>query len=101
MNRLLIDEYRPKAVVFTGIDRDLTEAVARAYRLEYVGVKLHDDKQDGKRLVEHYRDNIRPWFFIRHPTGDRGLTKWNIAQTKAYIQSQLVGAGRASAYAPS
>src|SRR5208337_2764288 len=31
MNRLLIDEYQPKAVVFTGIERDLTEAVAHTY----------------------------------------------------------------------
>ena len=62
-NRILFEEYQPRAVFFTGIGND--ERVAAAFGLE----KIYTHHDDFDRLVEHYHDGHRHWFITQHWTG--------------------------------
>jgi len=68
MNRLLIGEYRPQSVIFTGLSH--WRRVANAFDLEHVRTV-----RDGRwRLVEHYQDGFRPWFITKHWSGSFGFS---------------------------
>jgi hypothetical protein len=82
MNKLLLDYYRPRAVIFIGIG-----CAKRAEpMLGLCHVKTYPQKT--ARLVEHYRDKCRPWFFIVHPTGARPSNDKK-CKIKRYIHSDL------------
>jgi hypothetical protein len=82
MNRILIDEYQPKMIILPGITSDTI--AANAFRLNHVRTY----RPSRKRLVEHYRDATRPWFFTRHWSGDIGLSNEEKIAMKEYIYEQ-------------
>lgn len=79
---LLLDEYRPKMVIFPGIQQ--AERVAWEFGLRFV----RRFPRDGTRLVEHYRDHDRNWFFTRHWTTRAGFSNAQKNAIKEYIQGQ-------------
>jgi len=85
MNQRLIQEYRPKSVIFVGLSH--SRKVADAFGLCHV----HTVKIDGKRLVEHYQDECRPWFFTKHWAGAYGFSNAQKQHIKEYIQPRLEG----------
>ena len=83
MNQELLEVYQPKAVIFVGLSN--SKKAAKAFGLEYV--RTH--RIDGTRVVEHYRDEHRPWFFTKHWTGSRGFTTPQRDGIKSYLQQHL------------
>jgi hypothetical protein len=84
MNRLLLEEYNPEMVIFTGIMQD--KDVSREFDLSYIRTYRHGEK----RLVEHYKDRRRPWFFTRHWSSDRGLSQAEKLLIKEYMQAHTL-----------
>jgi len=82
MNRSLLDAYKPKSVIFPGLGH--ASRVAREFGLSYI----YSLKIPGHRLVEHYEDDERPWFFTKHWTGSFGFSSAQRQQIKDYIQAQ-------------
>jgi hypothetical protein len=83
MNQLLIREYRPKSVIFVGLTH--SRKVAKAFGLCHVRTL----RIPGNRLVEHYKDEFRPWFFTKHWSAAWGFSKPQKQQIKEYIQQGL------------
>jgi hypothetical protein len=79
-NKALIETHKPSGVIFVGISG--CEKVAEAFGLETVDTV----KEDNSRLVVHYRDQYRPWFFTKHWTGSFGFSNAQKAAIKEYIQ---------------
>jgi hypothetical protein len=96
MNRILIEVYRPKAVIFTGTG--IAERVADKYCLHHVR-DIREDyvRKSGMRkgervniqIMKHYRDALCPWFFIRHPMAAFGVSKREQEDTRNYIHANL------------
>jgi hypothetical protein len=84
---LLLDEYRPKMVIFPGIQQ--AQRVAREFGLGFVRRFPHD----GTRLVEHYRDHDRncPWFFTRHWTTRAGFRTLKRTQSRNIFGEKVRG----------
>lgn len=80
-NRILISEYRPKSVIFTGIGS--SNRVAEVFGLQLVDTR----KSGGSRLVVHYRDEFRPWFFTKHWSGSFGFSNNQKLAIKNYIRA--------------
>jgi len=80
MNRLLIEEYRPKSVIGVGVT--LSRKIAAAFDLYHVNTLTCG----GSRLVEHYRDQLRPWFFTKHWAGAYGFTNNQKHEIREYIR---------------
>jgi hypothetical protein len=74
MNKDLIKVYEPKAVIFVGLSN--SERTASVFGLKHVDTLC----VSRSRVVEHYQDEHRPWFFTKHWTGSRGFT---LAQREA------------------
>jgi hypothetical protein len=89
MNRLLIAEYQPKAVIFVGISaRDI---VARKFGLVHVRT-IPDASKKTVRLVAIFRDTDSglPWIFTRHWTSKQTmLSNTQKEQIRNHIQLQL------------
>ena len=83
MNKRLIQEYRPKSVIFVGLTH--SRKVADAFGLCHV----HTVKIGRFRLVEHYKDESRPWFFTKHWSGAYGFSNAQKQYIKEYIQQSL------------
>ena len=83
MNKRLIQEYRPKSVIFVGLTH--SRKVADAFRLCHV----YTVKMGRYRLLEHYHDECRPWFFTKHWSGAYGFSKSQQQVIKEYIQQKL------------
>jgi len=83
MNRALLDAYKPKAVVFVGISN--AKKSAKTFGLHHVNAV----SAEGARVVEHYRDDSRPWFFTKHWTGSRKFTTLQREAVKSYLRQQL------------
>lgn len=83
MNRDLIRLYQPKAVIFVGLSN--SERAAIAFGLKHVDAHC----VSGTRVVEHYRDEHRPWFFTKHWTGSRGFTTAQREAIKVYLKENL------------
>jgi hypothetical protein len=82
-NELLLQEYRPKAVIFVGLGPAVR--LATFFALTHI-----DTLNDGThRLVEYYHDNNRPWFFTKHWTGAFGFSKVQMDAIKHYIDKNL------------
>lgn len=78
---LLIDHYKPKAVIVCGLH--LEKIVAQHYSLKLIGREM-----DGPhRLVVHYRDVKRPWFFTKHWTAGHGFSNAQLETIAKYVQS--------------
>lgn len=83
MNKDLIEVYRPKAVIFVGLSN--SERAAKAFGLQYVDTH----RVNGTRVVEHFRDAHRPWFFTKHWTGSRGFTMAQRNAITVYLEQNL------------
>jgi hypothetical protein len=83
MNKRLIQEYRPKAVIFVGLGD--SRKVADAFGLCHV----HTVNIGHFRLVEHYQDKYCPWFFTKHWSGAYGFSNTQKRYIKEYIQQRL------------
>jgi hypothetical protein len=79
MTRLLIEEYQPKAVIFAGLGP--SKKVADKFALAHVNTL----KSGSQRLVEHYSDGDRPWFFTKHWSGSFGFSNAQKESIKSYI----------------
>jgi hypothetical protein len=79
MTKLLIEEYQPKAVIFAGLGP--AKKVADKFAL----VHINTLKSGKDRLVEHYRDGSRPWFFTKHWSGSYGFSNAQKEAIKTYI----------------
>lgn len=84
MNRDLIELYQPKAVIFVGLSN--SEKAANAFGLKYVDTH----RVGGTRVLEHYRDARRPWFFTKHWTGSRGFTIAQRDAIRIYLEHNLI-----------
>ncbi|MGC2620120.1 MAG: hypothetical protein WA414_13835, partial [Acidobacteriaceae bacterium] len=83
MNKDLIEVYQPKAVIFVGLSN--SERAAKAFGLNYVATH----RVGITRVVEHFRDEHRPWFFTKHWTGSRGFTEEQRQAVRAYLERNL------------
>jgi len=79
LNRSLIDEYQPKSIIFPGVGK--TQVVAKKFGLRHVDTLC----DGGKRLVLHYRDESRPWYFTQHWTSAWGLSNTDKDDIRKYI----------------
>lgn len=85
MNRDLIEVYQPTAVIFVGLSN--SERAASAFGLKYIDTH----SVGGTRVIEHYRDAHRPWFFTKHWTGSRGFTTPQRDAIRIYLEQNLIG----------
>lgn len=85
--KLLIDCYKPEAVIFPGVT--FSENIAGEFNLDYIAGQR--DQNNGDRLVEHYIDAItqRPWFFTKHWSGSFGFSNSQKCEIKRYIDPHL------------
>jgi hypothetical protein len=79
LNRSLIEEYQPKSVIFVGLS-DVTR-VAEEFELRHV----YTLKMQNHRLVEHYQDASRAWYFTKHWSGSFGFSNDQKAAIREYI----------------
>jgi hypothetical protein len=80
MNRSLLDIYQPRFVIFVGLSD--SARVAGQF-----GLRLIDSvKEHRHRLVDHYEDSVRPWFFTKHWSGSFGFSQSQKDRIKDYIQ---------------
>jgi hypothetical protein len=82
LNQSLLDAYEPKFVIFVGLS--YSRRVAQEFGLRFVS----SVKEHRHRLVNHYEDERRPWFFTKHWSGSFGFSKRQKDQIKTYIQNQ-------------
>ena len=82
MNRSLLDAYEPKFVIFVGLSDSVRVALKFGLRL------VSSVKEHRHRLVDHYEDDQRPWFFTKHWSGSFGFSQSQKDQIKTYIQDQ-------------
>jgi hypothetical protein len=82
MNRSLLDCYEPKFVIFVGVSYSMR--VAQEFGLRFIDSL----KEHSHRLVDHYEDEHRPWFFTRHWSGSFGFSRAQKEQIRTYIQNQ-------------
>ena len=93
MNRILIEEYQPKAVIFVGIGE--VQRIAGTFSLERKGalIKTYKSKKSGEEYevtpVKNYRDACRPWFFTGHWTASFGMSKCQREDLRGYIHEHL------------
>jgi hypothetical protein len=80
MNRSLLDIYQPKFVIFVGLSD--SARVAEQFGLRLVA----SVKENSHRLVDHYEDSARPWFFTKHWSGSFGFSQSQKDRIKGYIQ---------------
>jgi len=85
LNRLLLKEYMPEAVLFAGLSH--ADRVAAEFDLQHVGTLRDAGKRD--RLIEHYCDQERPWFFTKHWSASYGFSKVQKINTRNYIHEHL------------
>src|SRR5208282_1772392 len=83
--KILLDEYQPKMVIFPGLGQ--AERAAKVFGLGYVRAF----SRGGTRLVEHYRDRDRPWFFTRHWSGAFGFSNDQKISIRQYIRGEIRG----------
>jgi len=84
MNRLLIEEYQPKAVIISELG--VANNVAHAYKLEPIKtLRMDYPEKSNVRLIEHYKDTQRPWFFTKHWSASRSFTKDQKRDIESYI----------------
>jgi hypothetical protein len=83
MNRILIEEYHPKAIIFAGLSS--SEKIARLFSLYHICTV----RNERSRLVEHYRDEFRPWFFTKHFSAAWGFSNDQKREIKEYIQRKI------------
>jgi hypothetical protein len=88
MNRVLISEYRPQYVLFVGV-KD-SKKVAKIFEL----FPVYSLKVGPTRLLEHYRDELRPWFFTKHWSGAFGFSNSQKEEIKNYIHRATSTAAR-------
>jgi len=81
LNKLLIEEYNPEMVVSPGLSQ--AEDAAKAFGLGFI----RTFSSQGKRLVEHYHDRKRPWFFTRHWSGAFGFSTAQKNAIREYLQA--------------
>jgi hypothetical protein len=84
-NRILIEEYKPDAVVFAGVSD--SERVAGLFGLQH----LCTLRAGSERLVEHYRNESRSWFFTKHWSGSFGFSDSQKQEIKNYIKNVVCG----------
>lgn len=70
LNIKLIQHYKPKAVIFTGLS--VHKIVAEMYKLEFVQTHRAENSH---RLIEQYSLQDRPWIFTKHWTASFGFSK--------------------------
>jgi hypothetical protein len=80
LNRCLIDEYQPKSIIFVGLS-DVAR-VAGEFGLRHV----YTLKMRGHRLVEHYQDALRSWYFTKHWSGSFGFSNIQKDAILKYIE---------------
>jgi hypothetical protein len=83
MNRELIEVYQPRAVIFVGLSN--AKKAAEAFCLQPVNTLTIEST----RVVEHYQDGHRPWFFTKHWTGSRGFTTAQREAMRNYLLQHL------------
>lgn len=83
MNQTLLSEYQPKSVIFVGVSD--SAKVAKEFGLTPVYTFVNNNH----RLLEHFRDNFRPWFFTKHWSGSFGFSKVQKRAIKEYIQGAI------------
>ena len=81
MNRSLLDAYEPKSVIFVGLSD--SARVAREFGLRHICLL----KDHNHRLLDHYEDDHRPWFFTKHWSASFGFSRAQKEQIKNYIQA--------------
>ena len=79
-NKVLIETYKPKAVIFVGLS--CSQKVAEAFGL----VAVDTLKMGSSRLVVRYQDHFRPWLFTKHWSGAFGFSNLQKAEIKRYIR---------------
>jgi hypothetical protein len=80
MNRSLLDVYKPRFVIFVGLSDSARVALEFGLRL------VSSVREHGQRLVVHYEDDHRPWFFTKHWSGSFGFSQNQKDQIRTYIQ---------------
>ena len=83
LNKVLIDEYQPKAVIVAGVGA--AERVDKLYNLKYAA----ELKDGASRLVLQYSDGCRPWFFTKHWSASFGFSKKQKENVKNFIQNNI------------
>jgi hypothetical protein len=81
LNRILIEQYKPDSVIFVGVGA--SGEVAKLFGLK----EVHTLWEGNERLLAHYRDELRPWFFTKHWTGAFGFSDTQRQSIKNYIKS--------------
>jgi hypothetical protein len=84
MNKVLITEYNPTMVISPGLSQ--AESAAKPFGLKFT----RTFSSQGKRLVEHYHDSKRCWFFTRHWSGAFGFSTAQKNAIKEYLQAHRV-----------
>lgn len=83
MNRSLLDVYQPGFVIFVGLSD--SARVAKEFGLRRIAPVVNEHRH---RLVDHYKDSERPWFFTKHWSGAFGFSQSQKDQIKEYIRKQ-------------
>jgi hypothetical protein len=86
LNRQLIALHNPRAIVFPGIS--YSARVSKLYSLAHV----QSLSQHAQRLVEHYHDGDRPWFFTKHWSGAFGFSNEQRCAIRDYISANTLSA---------
>lgn len=84
LNKELVNEHMPNAVIFTGVT--YSKLIADLYDLKYEDRLM---AVNGHRLVERFTDGVRPWIFTKHWSGSRGFSKGQRYAIKNYIAQKL------------
>ncbi len=84
MNKILLDHYKPKAVIFPGLS--VIPIAFYEYGLDYKDTVLDtNDTKKNHRLVVEFYDGQRPWIFTKHWSGSRGFSGDQKQIIKNYI----------------
>jgi hypothetical protein len=83
MNQSLLKFYEPKFVIFVGLSN--STKVAQEFGLRHIS-SLKDKRH---RLVDHYVDDQRPWFFTKHWSGSYGFSQSQKDAIRNYVNDHI------------
>jgi hypothetical protein len=85
MNKILLQEHQPKAVIFSGIGK--SELVQNIFNLRIDDTYF--SPTTGRKLIHLCSENSTKWFITTHWTSTWGLTNNERDEMKAYIQDSI------------
>jgi hypothetical protein len=93
-NRILIEEYQPKAVIFVGIGK--ADRIAEVFEVRHkqdvwkeYRFKKRTHETVNRRIVRHYQGAGCPWFFTRHWSGAWGVSEFELDDARNFIDANL------------